>query len=146
MIYPKKDKDEKLSAFLSRLFDWAVMSFEYHSDEDVYKVPEQWPTEKEISDQLENGMVKGDCDDFAFTCHYALKNNGIVSDLVLCWVTKDKKNDDYHMVCHVNGYIMDNRFSHIMLAYDLSNDGYAWDKIGSGDDWYEVKEKLSTWS
>lgn len=99
----------------------ALRGHRYVDDERQYGRVEHW----------EIGLV-GDCEDFALWCRQELKKEGIDSDLVLC-LTEDGGG---HLVCSVDGWILDNRHDRIKRRDALR---YTWLKVGRPDGtWYEI--------
>ncbi len=146
--WPTRAAHESLVDAIRNVYDWAIARFTYTGDAEQFGIPEHWPTRAEIEAQLAHGgRIVGDCDDFAFACHYALRTMGIDSTLVLCWTEPGQKPGTYHMVCHCAGYILDNRAPRVMRreelergAPELGLGAYEWDRMGSGDDWSYVKK------
>ena len=94
----------------------------YKYDCDQYQKKEHW----------ELGLV-GDCEDFALWCKSELKKEDVDADLIYCLV----ETGGGHLVCHVDGYILDNRHNWVMRQEDLP---YKWLKIGRPNSkWYEIK-------
>lgn len=94
----------------------------YIKDSAQYRVPEHWTV-----------GLKGDCEDFALWCRQELAKLGIESDLVFC-ITETNEG---HLVCSVNGWILDNRFRWLMRRDDLD---YTWVSIGKPDGrWFKIK-------
>lgn len=87
----------------------------YIDDIDQYGVEEYW----EIS-------LHGDCEDYALWCRQELKKHGIESDLVLC----KTEQGEWHLVCGVEGWILDNRYRRVRRRDDMR---YEWVALGQPD-------------
>lgn len=95
----------------------------YVDDKKQYGVPEHW----DIS-------LKGDCEDYALWCREELKKHGIASDLVVCFT----ETGEAHLVCSVEGWILDNRYKTVRRRDDLK---YTWLGLGTPDGtWYLIQE------
>lgn len=109
---------------LQEVLDWAHSHHQYRYDKDQYGLNEHWTAD-----------LVGDCEDFALACRDRLEARGINPDLVFCRV----ETGGGHLVLHVDGWILDNRYKWVMRQDDLP---YEWVRMGvpNGDsyDWYEV--------
>jgi len=92
----------------------------YVSDVDQYSKREHW-----VADAI------GDCEDFALVCKDRLKDYDVDADLVLC----KTETGGTHLVCSVDGWILDNRYPQVMGKDDLP---YTWLKIGRSGSWYAL--------
>lgn len=108
---------------LNKVFNEAIKEHTYILDEKQYGVPDYWKP-----------SLKGDCEDFSLWCREKLLlDYGIESDLVIC-VTE---TDEYHCVCSVSGWILDNRMKKVKNRDDMIN--YKWLFIGKPDGkWFEI--------
>lgn len=146
--WPVRDGHESLADSLRKVYDWAIARFTYVGDPEQFGEPDHWPTRAEVEAQLAHGgRIVGDCDDFAFACHFALQGMGIASQLVLCWTVPGQRPGTYHMVCHCAGYVLDNRAPRLMRRDELErgwpemNLGpYEWHRMGAGDSWTTVSK------
>ena len=112
-----------LDDILQGVLDKAHQGHEYVSDKKQYGISEHWA----------EGLV-GDCEDFSLWCRERLKEQGIESDLVYC----KTETGEGHLVCSVEGWILDNRHPWLMRRDDLD---YKWLRIGKPDGtWYEITE------
>lgn len=108
---------DKLQSILNK----AHAGHRYIEDQDQYGVEEYWTID-----------LRGDCEDFALWCRQELKKIGIESNLILC----KTENGEGHLVCDVEGWILDNRHYHVMPKNRLE---YTWLKLGRPDGrWYEI--------
>lgn len=106
---------------LQAVLDNAQADHVYVSDQALHGVAERWGV----------GLL-GDCEDFALWCRAALQARGIASDLVLCRTERGEG----HLVCSVEGYILDNRHAWVMRRDDLA---YEWISLGAPDGtWKEI--------
>ncbi len=93
----------------------------YIDDSAKHGVPEYW----EIA-------LRGDCEDYALWCRQELAKRGIAADLVLCFT----ETGEAHLVCSVDGWILDNRHTRVKRRDSLR---YQWLRIGKPDGkWYEI--------
>lgn len=118
---------------VSRVRHRVAAGFEYADDIDQWGVIEDW----RIPDNVDS--VRGDCDDFALACRHLLRQEGIPTRLVVC----QTKSGDFHLVCTVGDYVLDNRFDRVMRKSTLETRGYGyrWIAISGenpGDDWHEL--------
>jgi len=106
---------------LQKVLDAAHSQHVYMYDKDQYGLNEYWTTD-----------LVGDCEDFTLWCRDRLAEQGIHADLVFC-KTEDGGG---HLVLHVGGWILDNRYKWVMRQEDLP---YTWLKIGKPDGtWFEI--------
>jgi len=97
---------------------------------------EYWANPKEMAAQAStDGIVRGDCDDFALMCRAILDVKGIENHLVFCKI----ETGEYHLVCEASGWILDCRYQqvvpHELLDYQWisrsgTHPGEAWHLIG----------------
>lgn len=106
--------------------------FTYVPDRVQYKVSEHWPQPKQLPDF---GPFRGDCDDFALMCRKQLHKLGIKNRLVCCIV----ETGGGHLVCEVEGYILDNRCSDVARRDDLPYTWYSISGYNTGDQWHTIK-------
>lgn len=93
----------------------------YVTDMEQYRRPEYWTI----------GLV-GDCEDHALWCRQQLAARGIASDLIHC----QTEAGEGHLVCSVDGWVLDNRHPHVMRRDELP---YRWISIGRPDGrWYAL--------
>lgn len=100
---------------LQAVLDKAHRGHEYVTDLEQYRRPEHWAA-----------SLVGDCEDFALVCRQLLASDGIESDLVHCRT----ETGEGHLVCSVDGYILDNRNTWVHRRDDLP---YQWLSIGKPD-------------
>lgn len=106
---------------LQSVLDTAHAGHRYVPDRLQYQRPEHWTT----------GLV-GDCEDFALWCRQELDAIGIDSDLVYCLT----ETGEGHLVCAVDGWVLDNRYRWVMRRDDLA---YTWLSLGKPDGtWLEI--------
>jgi len=93
--------------------------FIYVPDSEKYHKPEHWPSFKEIAEELfRKKFILDDCDGFVQLNRYILHLWGEESEMVFCRV---KSVNEYHLVCHYHGWILDNRFMWPMKKSDLDD-------------------------
>jgi predicted transglutaminase-like cysteine proteinase len=113
---------EILQELLQDALTNALNNHQYITDQAQYNIPEYWTIN-----------LVGDCEDFALWCRQELSTKGIPSDLVYC-LTEDGEG---HLVCSVDGWILDNRYTKLMRRDDLP---YTWITIGKPDGtWYIIE-------
>lgn len=100
---------------LQAVLDLAHRGHRYISDRELHDVAEHWDV-----------ALLGDCDSFALWCRQELSQRGIAADLVLCRV----ETGEGHLVCSVDGYVLDNRHTWVMRRDDLP---YQWISLGGPD-------------
>ena len=97
-----------LTDYLQDVLDEAHRGHTYVTDLQQYKKSEHWV----------KGLT-GDCEDFALWCRDKLKSLAIDSSLVHC-ITE---TGQHHLVCEVQGYILDNRSKWVKPRDDIE---YSW--------------------
>ena len=116
----------ELKSILQTVLDLAHSQHEYVLDIEQYGKIEHWTTD-----------LVGDCEDFALWCRDQLEAKGIHPDLVFCR-TEDGGG---HLVLHVDGWILDNRYKWVMRQDDLP---YEWVKMGKPDgdsySWFAITD------
>ncbi len=106
---------------LQQVLDLAHRGHRYVTDRELNGVAEHWDV-----------ALVGDCDSFALWCRQELSQHGIESDLVLCRT----ETGEGHLVCSVQGHILDNRHKWVMRRDDLP---YTWISLGQPDGtWLEI--------
>lgn len=100
---------------LQAVLDAAHRGHVYITDQVLHGVLEHWAVE-----------LVGDCDSFALWCRQALAQRGIAADLILCRT----ETGEGHLVCSVDGWILDNRHTWVMRRDDLP---YTWLSAGGPD-------------
>lgn len=102
-------------SILQKVLDKAHSEHSYVLDSVQYNKPEYWTID-----------LNGDCEDFALWCREELKKDKINADLVLCLT----EQNEGHLVCSVDGWILDNRYSFVMSRDQLK---YKWISLGNPD-------------
>ena len=109
---------------LQEVLDKAHNGHVYVRDIDKHGKLEDWRIE-----------LVGDCDSFALWCRDELKKHDIESDLVYCLT----ETGEGHLVCSVDGYILDNRYVWVMAQQEMP---YTWLKLGKPDgSWHIIKAR-----
>ena len=124
----------KLQDKLSEIHNWVKTRFIYVPDKDRYGVVEYWarPDESLCSD----GMIRGDCEDFAIWCKTKCEEKGITTGrLVACNMIPGDKNT-HHCVLEVQGWILGNNLDCVWARDDID---YEWLKIKYKGDWYKIQ-------
>ena len=110
----------------------ALQQFRYVSDLLAFGSDEHWMAPDEIRRQLAgNGFVLGDCDDFASLCVMLARQQGIPARFVMCLT----ELGEAHLVCEVDGWVLDNRFPDVVRRDDIN---YTWLTISgfsAGEPW-----------
>lgn len=91
--------------------------FVWGSDQDVFHKVDHWAFPVEV-----NGVLMGDCDDFALRINTQMKAAGFKPRLVLCYT----ELGGAHLVCECEGWVADNRRTHVISAKQLQNEGYRY--------------------
>lgn len=109
--------------------------FRYVPDLLAWGKPEYWASIQDDAGKVaQDGIVTGDCDDFALMCRYKLDAFGIENHLVFCQVS----TGEYHLVCEASGWILDCRYKQIMPRNLLD---YTWiSRSGTkpGEPWHLI--------
>ncbi|MOA20731.1 hypothetical protein D3C78_1411920 [compost metagenome] len=106
---------------LQQVLDLAHRGHRYVTDLKLHGVLEHWAPE-----------LVGDCDSFSLWCRQELAALGIESDLIFC---RDETGEG-HLVCSVDGWILDNRHKWVQRRDDLP---YIWIGLGKPDGtWLEI--------
>lgn len=125
----------ELIAELQSVLDSVQRNFVWEPDSKVWFQIDHWETPSEVVAVTDaDGKVHGDCDQHALLCRQALRAKNIPNRLVLCLT----EMDECHLVCEVDGWILDNRFPRV-TERDLLN--YKWVAVSgfnTGDPWHEV--------
>ncbi len=107
--------------------------FIYIPDKEQFGVVDHWPESINIPDPPE--ILRGDCDDFALACRKQLRALEIKSKLILCRT----ESKEYHLVCSVAGWILDNRARTVRNKSDIPYDWIKMSGYEKGDQWYYIK-------
>lgn len=106
---------------LQAVLDRAHRGHRYITDRELHGVLEHWDV-----------ALVGDCDSFALWCRQELLSHRIESDLVLCRT----EVGEGHLVCSVDGWVLDNRHTWVMRRDDLP---YTWISLGKPDGtWLQI--------
>ncbi|MBI3715073.1 MAG: hypothetical protein HY255_03650 [Betaproteobacteria bacterium] len=134
-----------VNATPQQVFEWAVKHFAYHSDIEVWGMPEFWATPEDLNaDAAKNGgVVYGDCDDFAGLCVHALRANGHPARYVTVATEVCPSDTPFdHCVAESNGLLFDCRYLQgLQSVDDLEVVGYRFIEMSGlqpGDPWTEV--------
>lgn len=122
---------------LTKIHQDALKNFSYCSDQERFNSSEHWMVPTEIVADLQNGKLVGDCDDFAALCAMRCREAGLPARFVLCRC----EDGGLHLVCEVDGWILDNRQPVVSRRDDLP---YEWISISGyrqGDTWHMIEEK-----
>lgn len=121
---------------LRNIFAGAKSRFQYLSDEQAFGQEEHWISPTEVAQQLAaSGIVAGDCDDFASLCVMSARSQGLPARFVLCLT----EASETHLVCEVDGWVLDNRQPDVTRRDDLD---YVWCAVSGfkpGDPWHTIK-------
>lgn len=125
-VRPDDNVPQRVASRLAEIFD-------YVPDIDRLSEWDNWPTRDEIAANLavNNGRLRGDCDDHAFAAAYALHD----ADLRARVVTGACETGEGHMVCEdAKGYVIDCRYPGRLLTWDeLERIGYRSARMNSPD-------------
>ena len=121
---------------LEQIFQECLNHFCYKTDMEVFHKVDYWVGPDEIQADLKKfGMHIGDCDDFASMCVVRCRKVRLLARFVYC-ITETKES---HLVCEVNGWILDNRFPRVMRRDDLKYSWIAVSGFNKGDQWELVE-------
>lgn len=109
-----------LKARLQAVLDRAHAGHRYIRDSEQYGLPEFW-----------TASLVGDCEDFALWCRDQLAAEDIQADLVLCLT----ETGEGHLVCSVDGWVLDNRHRWLQRRDDLR---YSWLALGRAGVWRQI--------
>ena len=87
-----------------------------------------------------DGVIQGDCEDFALACRKLCRAAEIPSRLWHCTT----ENGEAHLVLEAGGWILDNRQSHVRANQSLP---YRWNAISGfepGDPWHKTDQREGT--
>lgn len=120
---------------LHHLHAFALQHFNYVADLLLYGENDHWTSPDEVRAQLQrNGLVMGDCDDFASLCVMLARQQGMPARFVLCMT----ETNECHLVAEVDGWVLDNRQPDVVRRDDLN---YTWLAISGflpGEVWCRV--------
>jgi predicted transglutaminase-like cysteine proteinase len=125
-----EDLEKQLQAILNRV----RKDFVYKPDLLQYSKLEHWQDKESVETNLSGGKWLGDCDDFALTCRYLCRQEGLPSRLVYCLT----ESDEGHLVLEVKGWILDNRHRWVVPQKWLN---YTWLSISGyeqGEPWRQI--------
>ena len=106
---------------LSKIQKKAQNSHIYIPDIIKYKLKEYWTI-----------GLRGDCEDYALWCYFECKKIDLEPNLVYC-----KVNGEGHLVCSVDGWILDNN-NFFVVPRDVLK--YKWISMGTVEGkWYKIK-------
>lgn len=107
-------------------------NFTYVTDKEQFGVAEYWNVPEDLREFC------GDCDDYALACRKALAEKGVTETrLIICQC----ETGEWHLVCGVGQYILDNRYKNVQTAYELKRIGYKFYAVSGykrGDEWKKV--------
>jgi predicted transglutaminase-like cysteine proteinase len=115
-----------------------MVDLDYTPDRESKGMSEYWQSFDELTaDIAEDGKLNDDCEGFAMQCWQLCLQRSIPARIVFC-KTEDGEG---HLVCEVEGWILDNRYPFVMKQNELSDYGYLWIKISGyqpGGKWKEI--------
>lgn len=123
-----------LYSILSEIHAETLDRFTYVGDKENYGMREHWPSPRQLPNPP--AQFRGDCDDFALMCRKMLRYEDIPNRLVYCIV----ETGGGHLVCEVEGWILDNRYGQVMRRDDMP---YSWVSLSGyeeGDSWRIIKQ------
>lgn len=117
---------------LHGLHHFALQHFAYADDVRTHGCADYWMSPDEIREQLaSHGLLLGDCDDFAALCVMLARQQGLPARFVFC----QAETGEYHLVCEVEGWILDNRQMDVIARDDLDYTWLAISGYAAGDPW-----------
>jgi len=120
---------------LSKIHDRVHRGFRYKHDIHNYGVDEDWRF------PVDPDNVVDDCDGFAIACRMLVKE--MDPDLETRLVACQTETGEWHAVCAVGNYILENRYYRVMTKEELIKEGYKFHYVSGlnpGDDWYKLEE------
>lgn len=121
------DLKDTLDRIHARVFE----GFTYTTDEEQYGVMEDWRIPSDVD------KVSDDCDGFALACRFLLRQENIPNRLLVCLT----ETNEWHLVCCVENYILDNRQTKVKTIKQLQRLGYKFRYISGyekGEAWHEI--------
>lgn len=120
---------------IAEVFDIVKSGFQYSSDAVAFAKDEYWISPAEIRMQLAQcGKIVGDCDDFASACVMFARARKLPARFVLCFT----EMGETHLVCEIDGWILDNRQSSVERRDDLNYQWIAISGYSRGDQWHLI--------
>jgi predicted transglutaminase-like cysteine proteinase len=118
---------------LAEIHKRVLSGFKYVTDLNKHGVVEDWRFPENID------SVTGDCDDFAIACRKLVKETTPhTSRLVVCTT----EQGEWHLVCAVGQYILDNRQKSVVTKELLERRGYKFmyvSGLNPGDEWKTLR-------
>lgn len=125
------------TADIEGVFNDAKSHFQYASDIATYGKEEHWISPSEMQAQFsQRGYIVGDCDDFASMCVMLARMRGAPARFVFC-LTESK---EAHLVCEIEGWILDNRHASVMRRDDLDYEWVSISGYAKGDPWHWIEK------
>lgn len=121
---------DNLKQELNKIHRDVTSRFTYITDLKKHGLREHWPSPEQLPT---DDKFTGDCDDFALMCRKLCRERNFKSRLVFC---KVRELNAYHLVCEVEGYILDNMCGFVVDIHQLD---YEWMYISGyepGDKWH----------
>lgn len=120
---------------LAQVFVAAQAAFRYAPDLTAYHAAEHWCAPAEIGEQLAaQGFFLGDCDDFASLCVTLCRKMQVPARFVLCLTERGES----HLVCEVDGWILDNRQDAVRARDELEYTWLAISGFNAGEPWHSI--------
>ena len=128
-----KSPNETDYDYFVRIHQWAKSIFEWHTDQEVWNIPDLWPTDKELEASAQKyGIVYEDCDGFAQLCRYAIAQSGFNSRLVVCNQPGGRLDGNHCVAETEDGFVFDvGQVSLTTWETLIKNFGYEKVKMGS---------------
>lgn len=133
--------NKKKIKLLKRIFETAIYSFDYITDQEQFGKIEHWNCP--VLDG--RGRIQGDCEDFALYCRKLCREAEFKTELVYCLIEPPTFGNGPrgHMVLHIEGQIMDNRRMFLTTVSKLKGQGYEFIAMSGqlpGDPWHYIIE------
>lgn len=121
---------------LQAISDYVDWRFNYTSDVLQRGLPEHWVDVSELDslESLAKRTFKDDCDGYALACRYQCRKVAISNRLVFC----QTETHAYHLVLEVEGWILDNRYKHVIARDDVPYNWISMSGFERGDPWHEI--------
>jgi len=120
---------------LSKIHDRIHRGFKYQHDIVTFGIDEHWGYPVDVDNLVD------DCDGFAIACRMLIRK--MDPDLETRLIACQTETGEWHAVCAVGNYILENRYFRVMLKEELLTEGYIFhyaSGLNPGDPWLKLEE------